>query len=170
LNWQFTILKPNGEEVVIEEPIGWDKLKIKIERDLEKHGVFFDYSENELEFVDGFKLIKAEYEQYGADGQMTLIISWGCDGNFEEVYRGRLVFSQYKQIDAPYCSCKIPVETTRYYGAKKPLGSNCRFTNHQSIRPGNAASHLQWIARYFRTTEQKNIPAAAAVRKRPSGI
>jgi hypothetical protein len=134
--WRFSILDRNNITTVIEEPVGWDATKITIKRDLEKHGVFFDYQGNDFRFYDNrkgergafdvpydeefsankpggaFGIIKDEYETYGVEGNLILIIEQSCGTAFEELYRGRLAFREYKEYCGSECYCKIPIETT----------------------------------------------------------
>lgn len=114
MNWKFTLYNRAEVATVIQEPIGWDKIQIGLNRHAERHGVLFDYSKNNFEFLGtAYLLIEEEYDQYGIDGVMTLGIAWACDGQEdEELYRGRLLFKDRKNIVGDICSVLIPVETT----------------------------------------------------------
>jgi len=136
MEWRFSILDRNAVTTVIDEPVGWDSMKITIKRDLEKHGIFFDYQGNDFKFYDArpskrgvydieyesnfsttkpggaFGIIKEEYETYGVEGNLVLIIEQTCGKTYEELYRGRFVFREYKEYCGDECYCKIPVETT----------------------------------------------------------
>lgn len=136
MQWRFTILDRDNEETIIEEPEGWDGMKINVKRDLEKHGIFFDYQGNDFIFrgvkmpVDGvfdgiftppysegtpgaaYGIIRNEYKTYGVEGNLVLIISQDCGYGYEELYRGKLLFSQYKEYCGDDCYCKIPIELT----------------------------------------------------------
>lgn len=134
--WRFTILDRAGNKTIIDEPVGWDATKITIKRDLEKHGVFFDYQGNDFRFYDrrkgehgiydipydepfsadkpggAFGMIKDEFDQYGVEGNLILIIEQDCGNGFEELYRGRFAFREYKEHCGSECYCRIPIETT----------------------------------------------------------
>jgi hypothetical protein len=113
MNWRFTILDRDNVATEIEDPAGWDACDITVKRDLEKHGIIFDYSGNDFLFYgEAGKLIKAEYDTYGIEGNLVLIIQLDCDGVPEELYRGRLLFTQYKFNCGDECFVRIPIETT----------------------------------------------------------
>ncbi len=80
MQWRFTIIDRNDVATVIEEPTGWDKLSLELARHPDYHGIFLNIQgDDSLEF-DGIarKLLKEEYEQYGSEGQMTLLIEQSC--------------------------------------------------------------------------------------------
>ena len=64
MNWFFYL---NNQQIV--EPVGWDSLKIKLDRS-QHHGINFVYSANELGFTcanidgmnGGYQIIKEAYE------------------------------------------------------------------------------------------------------------
>lgn len=114
MNWQFSLIDRNGITTIIDEPIGWDNCEIDIKRDLDMHGVFFSYQGNDFEFVaNAMHIIKDEYEQYGIEGNIILVIEQACDdGSYNELYRGNLVFSKYEFTCSDECYVKIPVETS----------------------------------------------------------
>jgi hypothetical protein len=111
--WTFTILDRNNLAYVIDEPIGFTDCEIEIKRDLETHGIFFDYQKNDFSF-DGLamRLLKKEYENYGVEGNMTLLIEWGCNNEVVELYRGRFLFADYNFVCGDECMVKIPIETS----------------------------------------------------------
>lgn len=113
MDWRFTLYNRAGAGTVIDEPTGWDGIKIVLPRDPERHGILFSFSNNDFEF-DGiaYKMIRAEHEQYLSDGVMSLKIEWSCKGVYEELYTGRLLFLQPKFSVGNGCSVKIPIETT----------------------------------------------------------
>ncbi len=114
MNWQFTLLDRNNVATIIDEPVGWDAMEIEIQRELDKHGVFFDFQGNEFKFYkEAAQIIREEYEQYGIESQITLIIKQQCGGGeFEELYRGKLMFVLYEFVCGDECYVSIPVETT----------------------------------------------------------
>lgn len=113
MNWRFTLIDRLNVSTVISEPIGWDAIEINLKRDLEKHGVFTDYQGNDFMFNGiAYNLIKAEYEAYGLEGDITLVIQQSCNDTLEELYRGKLVFAQYESSCSDECYVKIAIETT----------------------------------------------------------
>ena len=114
MNWEFILVDRNNVETIIEEPVGWDAVDIDVKRDLEKHGIFFDYQGNDFLFYkEAGLLIKAEYEQYGIQGEMMMIANMQCGGGVkEELYRGKLVFANYDYICGDECFAKLGIETT----------------------------------------------------------
>ncbi|MBK7882489.1 MAG: hypothetical protein IPJ81_00605 [Chitinophagaceae bacterium] len=114
MNWEFTLLDRNNVATLIDEPVGWDAIEIEVKRDLDKHGVFFDYQGNSFSFYkEAGQIIKAEYDQYGIEGNIILIIKQQCSGGeLEELYRGKLLFALYKYVCGDECYVNIPIETT----------------------------------------------------------
>ena len=84
MRWRFFI---DGVQII--EPVGWDGLKVKLERS-ENHGINFVYSANELGFTcatrgsltGGYSIIKDAYE---SDLYLTtfpvLRVEYSCNGN-----------------------------------------------------------------------------------------
>ncbi|PVD50803.1 hypothetical protein DC498_17680 [Terrimonas sp.] len=136
MNWRFSLLDRAGKRTVIDEPVGWDATKIVINRDKELHGLFFDYQGNDFKFYDkrkgesgtfdvpydepfsadkpggAFGIIKDEYDNYGVQGNLVLIIEQKCSNDFVELYRGTLAFREYEDTCGDECFCRIPIETT----------------------------------------------------------
>jgi len=111
--WRFTILDRNDNETIIDEPTGWDANVSEIKRDLDWHGIVFTNQGDTFQF-DGaaMQLLKKEYELYGADGNMTLIIEEDCGNGYEEFSRGKFMFKNYKFFCGDECYVKCPIETT----------------------------------------------------------
>lgn len=100
-------------ETDIDEPIGFDACTIVINRDNDKHGIIFDYQGNDFSFYGkALEMIQTEYETYGVEGVMSMVILQACDGGPAELYRGQLVFTQYKFFCGDECYAKIPLEMT----------------------------------------------------------
>ena len=84
MRWRFFI---DGVQII--EPVGWDGLKVKLERS-ENHGINFVYSANELGFTcatrgsltGGYSILKNAYE---SDLYLTtfpiLRVEYSCNGN-----------------------------------------------------------------------------------------
>lgn len=114
MKWRFTIIDRDSANHLIDEPVGFDGLEISIKRDPDLHGVFFDYQNNDFEFTGlARRIIMKEYETYGVEGKMTLVIEEACEGGpLLELYRGRILFAKYDSTCGSECSVKIPIETT----------------------------------------------------------
>jgi len=119
---QFELIDRFNNTTVIDEPQGWDAMEIELKRDLETHGMFFDYQVNEFVFYGkARRIIEKEWNDYGIKGDITLVIKLRCGGfiswitgtiEYEELYRGKLLFGKYDQEKGETNSIKIPVETT----------------------------------------------------------
>jgi hypothetical protein len=114
MNWRFTLIDRDNVTTLIEEPQGWDACDIIIKRDLDKHGIVFDYAGNDFTFYGAsMKMIQTEYEAYGVQGKLTMVIELDCgEQGYKELYRGQLLFGQYKFTCGDACFVKIPIETT----------------------------------------------------------
>jgi hypothetical protein len=111
--WKFEILNRDNIATVIEEPVGWENNASEIKRDPDYHGVFFSNQGETFEFYnDAMRIIKDEYDQYGFEGNMTLIMSENCGTGYEEFSRGRFDFNKYEYYCGDSCYVKIPVEKT----------------------------------------------------------
>ena len=113
--WQFTIIERNGTRVIIDEPVGWDSMDKTISRDDTWHGIFFKFSEGNIEFTDiAYFIIKEEYINYGIDGDIGLQIEWKCEdyAPYKEFFTGKLDFQRYNEICDTDCSIKIGIENS----------------------------------------------------------
>jgi hypothetical protein len=111
--FKFTILDRNNVSTIIDEPIGWDANTMELKRDLEVHGISFETQGWNFEFHGkAYKMLKAEYEQYGIEGNMTLILEEDCGNGYEEFGRAKFMFKNYDYFCGGECYVKIPLETT----------------------------------------------------------
>lgn len=111
MNFRFHILDRNNVSTEVEEPVGFDALTCEISRDADWHGIFFTNSGETFEFYDAaYKLLKAEYELYAAQGDMTLIMEQECAGVWTEFDRGKFIFSKYEDFSDD-CYIKCPLES-----------------------------------------------------------
>jgi len=100
MQFRYTIIdyttNPYGESTVVQEPIGWDGLILKIDRDREYHG-FFEYSENELSglsfYNDAHDILKAAFDDYGIEAFVEIKIEIFCE-DWQELYTGRVDFDR----------------------------------------------------------------------------
>lgn len=110
MNFRFHILDRNNVSTEVDEPVGFDALTCEIGRDANWHGIFFTNSGENFEYYGpAYQLLKDEYQLWGAQGEMTLIMEQECAGVWTEFERGKFVFSKYD----PYpddCYIKCPLE------------------------------------------------------------
>lgn len=111
--WQFIILNNRtSTETIIDEPPGWDKNRSEIIRDPDWNGIFFENSGELFEWYDiAEALLREEYDVYGVQADMNLVIKQNCGQGLAEYYRGRFDFAQYDHICADLCYVKCPVES-----------------------------------------------------------
>lgn len=120
MSLKFTITdyttNPAGVSTVIDEPVGWDTIGMRLKRDQKWHGFFdfFDDSAAALEFVGtGYSILQTAYQAYGVQAVLHLVVEYACSqiDDYETVYTGRFVFSSYQQTCGDICSVKIGVES-----------------------------------------------------------
>jgi hypothetical protein len=119
MNLRFTIWDytndVNGVATTIDEPIGWDLIKLRLTREKEWHG-FLDFADgglDSMQFIgDGFSILKTAYDTYGTIAKVELLVEFQCaDGDtYQELYLGRFVFSTYKDICGDECLAEITLE------------------------------------------------------------
>ncbi len=119
MDLRFTIIDYTtdtaGIDTIIEEPVGWDGIALRMKRDKMWHG-FFDFvddSVDSLEFIDdGFSVLKTAYEGYGATAKVHLLVEYQCaEGDtFDTLYLGRFVFSKFKWQCGDLCIASCGVE------------------------------------------------------------
>lgn len=93
MTWKFYI-----DALEVDEPIGFSDLVIRIKRDENWHGVFFEASTSELQFygaaADYLKDLKVN-NGFNADSEFRAVSD--CGGENEELFKGKLDFRQYKE-------------------------------------------------------------------------
>src|SRR5882757_8465531 len=98
--WRFTIIDRNNISTVIKQPVNWDADTITIKRDPSLHGVFLDIGGTSLLFYrNASRILKAEYDQYGAAGIMYLLTEFRCGNSFQALPTCKFIFSKFEQ----YC-------------------------------------------------------------------
>ena len=113
MNWRFTIIDRDNISHEIQEPVGWDAIEIDILRDENTHGIIFDYQGKDMKYYgDAMRLLRTEYETYGSQGNMVLVIEQSCNEVLTELYRGKFLFLQYDYSSGTECFVKIPIENT----------------------------------------------------------
>jgi hypothetical protein len=96
------IHKING--VIIEEPIGFDQLKMTMQR-TEYHGISAEVSQLDLEFYGKAATIIKEAYETDLDTELNYIVT----NNGVEVYNGMVDLSTYQETEGSYrsVSCKV---------------------------------------------------------------
>lgn len=114
--WKFILINRDGIRTEVPEPVDWVDPEVVVARDHDNgwHGVFFDYGINKLTFNDtGAELIKAEYEEYGVNGEMRVDILFQCseDNRYDTFYEnGRIAFDQYSDTCGDECTVSVGIE------------------------------------------------------------
>lgn len=113
MNWKFILIDRDGNQTVIEEPVGWDNFSIRLKRHPQRHGTMRELQGNNFQFIGrGGDLLKLEYEQYGIRGQYNLIIKFKCGGTYDEFYTGTINFDSYSYTCGPTCYVTADIEQT----------------------------------------------------------
>lgn len=113
MRFKFTIFNRVNTGIVVPEPTGWDAAQFNISRDLETHGLMFDYGNDDYVWTGkAARLLQEEYNTYGAQGSMRLVVEEYCNGDPEILYEGKFVFSQFKRVVGDECSVRCLIEAT----------------------------------------------------------
>lgn len=108
---------------VVPEPIGWDSLTLKLDRDKDYHG-FFEYSDDELSglkfYDDGRQILQTAFTNYGIEAFVELKIEIKCNGIWQSppLFLGRVDFDR-SRFDCGLKGCFAEIATTK---------SNCLMT------------------------------------------
>jgi hypothetical protein len=105
MNWLFYL-----DDTLIDEPIGFSDIALRIKRDSQWHGIFFEATTSDLQFYgDGaaYLINKKRTEGFAADVTFKAIVE--C-GEPDEIFEGKLDFRQYKEKCGNSCFVVIPVE------------------------------------------------------------
>jgi hypothetical protein len=105
--FRFTLSGPLGTKV-IDEPEGWAKIKMTLERDKEYHSLvelietpFLFYGSNGVH-DGGRDYLKSTNDTYGVDAQVTITIDISVDGGatWEDLFLGLIDMQSLKDIDS----------------------------------------------------------------------
>ncbi len=111
MNWRYTIIDRTDTSTEIDEPVGWDANTCEIKRDPDYHGIVFTSQGDTFQFSGlALDIIKTEYEAYGAEGILFLVLEEDCGQGFIEFSRGKFLFAKYEFICGDECFVRIPVE------------------------------------------------------------
>lgn len=113
--WVFEITNNlTSVTTTIDNPIGWDKAVFEVSRHKEYHGIFFDYSFDSLQFVNGAaNILEDAYLANGVEADCELTVTWDCDVE-QVVYQGKFNFHKYKKTCSYDAGCwiEMPVENS----------------------------------------------------------
>lgn len=155
---------PAGTTTVIEEPVGWDNISMRLRRSKGWHG-FMDYlDDSEADFGlqfdnaanyplgNGYSILKNAYETDGVEGKVDFLIEFKYSDTaaYETLYSGRCNFGRsYKEICSDRCYVEVGVETTscimtfkNRYDQKVNLDSLETFDNPCVEDSGGAAAEF----------------------------
>jgi hypothetical protein len=107
----FEIEKRDGTMVPIKDPVGWDSTILMLDRDKDKHGLFFSYQANEFEYLhDAAAILQEEHDTYGTEGLCYLHMVFECDGETDSEEVGKFDFTSWEDHFGDDCSVKLPME------------------------------------------------------------
>lgn len=105
MNWTFYL-----DNIVIEEPQGFSEIILKVIRDKNWHGVFFEASTSDLQFYgDAARYLMDKKRVDGFSADVTFKATVLCEGE-EQIFSGKLDFRQYKEKCGNSCYVIVPVE------------------------------------------------------------
>jgi hypothetical protein len=129
MNWLFYL-----DGTLIDEPVGFADIALRIKRDEQWHGIFFEASTSDLKFYGtGASYLMGKKSGEGFSAEVIFRAEVDC-GTPEEVFEGKLDFRQYKEQCGGTCFVTIPVEQTgcimtlrNRYDQKVDLSDNVAF-------------------------------------------
>lgn len=137
------ILNAGGDDLIIEEPIGFDDLQISLKRDDKLHGMTFEASTSTLQFFgEAANFLRDQKKANGVLSSVTYQALAKCEGqdDYEEVLFGRLNFGKYKESCGDSCLVSIPWEEesckiilNSRFDQKVDLDKNISFDNHTPL-------------------------------------
>lgn len=104
--WTFYL-----DGILIEEPVGFADIILKIKRDEQWHGIFFEATTSDLQFYGtaaDYLMNKKQLEGFGADVTFSAEVDCGDI----EIFTGKLDFRQYKERCGTTCFVVVPIEQT----------------------------------------------------------
>lgn len=98
-------------DILIDEPVGFDVTKVKLKRSENWHGVM---SETDSQSVDiygaGYAILKDLYDTYGIDAVAILRIEYSCVDTFEVLGEYSITFYNSQWFCGNNCYCKVGIE------------------------------------------------------------
>jgi len=102
---RFTLSTPAGRELFIQEPVGWDEVKLMLQRDEQFYGVNFEFVEDDVKLTfphtpkGGGVFIKEIYDIDGGDGQIGFEFGSFETGSYQTLYAGTVNLTTYNDND-----------------------------------------------------------------------
>lgn len=136
MNWLFYL-----DDILIDEPVGFADITLRIKRDEQWHGIFFEATTNDLKFYgDAADYLMGKKGNEGFSAEVIFKAVVDC-GEPDEIFEGKLDFRQYKEQCGGVCFVTIPVEQTgctmtlrNRYDQKVDISDNIAF-DKQTILP-----------------------------------
>lgn len=97
--YRWTLDNTVSGQLVIGDPVNWEDTKLVLERDERYHGVFENFSLEEIKVTcgNGKEYIDNIYETQGIDALITLLIEFDCDDTgFETLLDGKINLATYE--------------------------------------------------------------------------
>jgi hypothetical protein len=155
--WKFTIIKSTGIEKEVDEPVLWDSMTKTIKRDDNWHGIFFAFSEGDLQFIEeAYWIIKEEYLLNGIEGKLYLRVEWSISEGWNLFYNGKFDFGRYKEVCGDSCYITIGVEDN---DASTLLAN--RFDTSVDLTSSKAYDGSPTLTNYAGLNKVINIPGKA---------
>tara|TARA_R100001530_G_scaffold34717_1_gene27141 strand:- start:424 stop:2295 length:1872 start_codon:yes stop_codon:yes gene_type:complete len=97
------------DNVVVDDPIGWDKFQETLEFDDELKGVLPKYNSKLTFFGNGYTYLRDKYDQFGYCESATLDIKEDCGNGFKSIFKGQIFISDIKFTIKEKCiaDCRV---------------------------------------------------------------
>lgn len=104
-----------GDSYIIDEPEGFDGFTITLARDQDWHGVFTDFTTENLNIQGvGYDVLTTAYVEAGIEANVILKIEYSCSGtdddNFDEVYSAQVDFGRSSYKCGNECVWKVVLQ------------------------------------------------------------
>jgi hypothetical protein len=113
IEFRFTLSNPTEGEVLIDEPVGWNKSTFTLKRDPKYHSLLFEYSTSlKFYFANGIhnggaEFIKFIEGKYGPDGEVGVLVEVSYhNSDWEVFFEGRLDLEAYVESEV-FIECSI---------------------------------------------------------------
>jgi hypothetical protein len=111
--WRFTLNNTiEGALVLQDEPIGWADITEEIKRDMNWHGVFFEYTTSLQFYGEAYDYIKKVYDTQSREGYIGILIEYKADDrrDFATYYNGKLLIAKATFDCKDDCIVSVPIE------------------------------------------------------------
>lgn len=105
MDWSFFL-----DNILIDEPVGFADISLRVKRDPDWHGIFFEASTSDMKFYGtGADYLRVKKRDEGFSAEVIFKAVVDCGGE-DEIFEGKLDFRQYKESCGDTCFVIIPVE------------------------------------------------------------